>query len=346
MNRRKWLRILTATLYALGAAAQGQPQRSTPATNVSRRDSPPQSFYIAIQAISDASPFWFDYVLDVSTANETAQITLVRVAPVNQCRDRITVSAAQATIPAKTVNRITKKLCSIHRQQVEQAIAEAKPDGNQSVFDSVSYGIVEKCSDRKEILRLPLLETINERKMRRSHPEIANLWGLASRLFDVAFHGNPLAADYREPEVDAQRTAEPLLAKLRSGVFDEGFSQGDESAAQQPWSAVFNRYHGVLATPLAPKGEAQNRDALSLDRYVAANYPQLARQAQIAGDVRLAFHVNPSTGTAGDIRAQDGHPMLHQAAIDAVQQWRFKLPLGDPPPTSTTFRFDLSCPAP
>jgi hypothetical protein len=134
--------------------------------------------HTAIHAVSDASPFWFDYVLDVSTVNDTARITLIRVVPVNLCRDRITVSATETTIPAANVNQLTRSLCSIRRQQVERAIAEAKPDNMQAVFESTSFGIVEKCSHREEIIRLPLPETIDEEKMRRVHPDIANLWHL------------------------------------------------------------------------------------------------------------------------------------------------------------------------
>jgi len=349
MKHRRWLWVLAATLCILGAAANGQSQHSKPendpATHASGNSSP-QSFYIAIHAISDASPFWFDYVFDVSTGNDIARIMLVRVAPVNECRDRITVSATETTLPAENVNRLTKGLCSIHRQQVEHAIAEAKPEVMQSVFESASFGIVERCGDREEVIRLPLPETIDEKEMRRAHPEIANLWNLASILFDVAFHGNPLSSDYREPDVEDQRAAEPFIAKLRSGAFDKGFSKSDASAAQQPWSTVFNYYHGVLAAPPRVKGDAQDKDALGLDHYVAAAYPPLARQTQISGDVRLTFHINPSTGNVDDVSVLEGHPMLRRAALEAVQQWRFKLPLGATPPTTTTIRFDLSCPAP
>jgi TonB family protein len=349
MKHRKWLWILAATLCIVCAAANGRSQHSKqgndPATHTSG-DSSPQSFYIAIQAVSDASPFWFDYVFDVSTGNDTARITLIRVAPVNDCRNRITASATETTIPAESVNRLTKGLCSIHRQQVEHAIAEAKPSSVQSVFDSASFSIVERCGDREEIIRLPLPETIDVKKMRRAHPEIANLWHLASNLFDVAFHGNPLASDYSEPDIESQRAAEPFIAKLRSGAFDKGFSKSDASAAQQPWSTVFNYYYGVLAAPPRVNGDAQDKDALGLDHYVSAVYPPLARLAQISGDVRLTFHVDPSTGIVDDVSVLEGHRMLAPAAVEAVQQWRFKLPLGDPPPTTATIRFDLSCSAP
>lgn len=104
---------------------------------------------------------------------------------------------------------------------------------------------------------------------------------------------------------------------------------------------MFDYYHGVLATQPRVKGDAQNKDALGLDRYVAAVYPALARQAQISGDVRLTFHVNPSRGNVDDVGVLEGHPMLRRAALEAVQQWRFKLPLGDTPPRATTIRFDL-----
>jgi protein TonB len=52
-------------------------------------------------------------------------------------------------------------------------------------------------------------------------------------------------------------------------------------------------------------------------------YPQLARQARISGTVRLAA-VIARDGTIQRLQLVSGPPLLVKAALDAVQQWRYK----------------------
>jgi protein TonB len=52
-------------------------------------------------------------------------------------------------------------------------------------------------------------------------------------------------------------------------------------------------------------------------------YPTLARQAHIQGEVVLRVFISQS-GNIENLRVVSGHPFLTKAAIDAVQQWRFR----------------------
>ena len=52
-------------------------------------------------------------------------------------------------------------------------------------------------------------------------------------------------------------------------------------------------------------------------------YPPLARQARIQGTVVLQAVIGKD-GTIQNLRIVSGHPMLAQAALDAVKQWRYK----------------------
>jgi protein TonB len=61
----------------------------------------------------------------------------------------------------------------------------------------------------------------------------------------------------------------------------------------------------------------------SLIRKVQPAYPPLARNARIQGPVVL-FAVISKAGTIDNLRVVSGHPMLVQAAIDAVKQWRYR----------------------
>lgn len=52
-------------------------------------------------------------------------------------------------------------------------------------------------------------------------------------------------------------------------------------------------------------------------------YPRLARQARIQGAVVLQAVISRE-GTIEKLQVLSGHPMLVQAAVDAVRQWRYR----------------------
>ena len=52
-------------------------------------------------------------------------------------------------------------------------------------------------------------------------------------------------------------------------------------------------------------------------------YPPLARAARIQGSVVLQAVIS-KTGTIENLQVLNGHPMLVRAALDAVQQWRYR----------------------
>ena len=61
----------------------------------------------------------------------------------------------------------------------------------------------------------------------------------------------------------------------------------------------------------------------SLAHQIAPLYPSQARQARIQGTVLLQAVIGKD-GTVQDVHALSGHPMLTQAAVDAVRKWRYK----------------------
>ncbi len=56
---------------------------------------------------------------------------------------------------------------------------------------------------------------------------------------------------------------------------------------------------------------------------VKPQYPSLARQARIQGTVVLQAVIGKD-GTVQNLQVLSGHPMLNQAALEAVKQWRYK----------------------
>ncbi|MGA9039137.1 MAG: energy transducer TonB [Terriglobales bacterium] len=68
---------------------------------------------------------------------------------------------------------------------------------------------------------------------------------------------------------------------------------------------------------------------------VAPVYPEIARRMAIAGKVKLAVVVSPN-GTVRDAKVLGGHPILVNAAMDAVKKWKYE---PGPSETSGTVEF-------
>jgi TonB family protein len=51
-------------------------------------------------------------------------------------------------------------------------------------------------------------------------------------------------------------------------------------------------------------------------------YPQLAKRAHVSGSVTLTVDIDEA-GNVSKVRVAGGHPLLNDAAIDAVKQWKY-----------------------
>jgi protein TonB len=60
-----------------------------------------------------------------------------------------------------------------------------------------------------------------------------------------------------------------------------------------------------------------------LIRRIVPDYPVLARKARVQGEV-LLHAVISKDGSIEGLRLVSGHPLLAKAAVDAVQQWRYR----------------------
>jgi protein TonB len=100
---------------------------------------------------------------------------------------------------------------------------------------------------------------------------------------------------------------------------------------------------GIIGGPAPPKPTAARiRQGGSVQAALLVNkvqpvYPPLARQTRISGTVRLHAIISKS-GTVESLEVLSGHPLLVRAAMDAVQQWKYKPTLlnGEPVEVDTT----------
>ncbi len=69
-------------------------------------------------------------------------------------------------------------------------------------------------------------------------------------------------------------------------------------------------------------------------------YPDFARSARIQGPVVLMMTVD-ERGQPSQVQVLEGHPVFHEAALQAARQWRFEPARLDGQPASATFRLAL-----
>jgi len=69
-------------------------------------------------------------------------------------------------------------------------------------------------------------------------------------------------------------------------------------------------------------------------------YPPLARQTRISGTVRLHAIIGKD-GTVQQLQVESGHPLLVQAALDAVKQWRYQPTLLNGEPVDVDTEIDV-----
>jgi len=102
---------------------------------------------------------------------------------------------------------------------------------------------------------------------------------------------------------------------------------------------------GAAPTLAAPKKVRVSQGVAEglLTHKVVPHYPPVARQAGVQGSVVLQASISKS-GTVQDVQVVSGPPMLAQAAVEAVKQWRYK-PYqlnGQPVEVQTTINVNFS----
>jgi protein TonB len=84
-----------------------------------------------------------------------------------------------------------------------------------------------------------------------------------------------------------------------------------------------------------------NASAANLVRKVAPMYPPLAKQARIQGVVQITVTIGKD-GSVLDAELITGHPLLAQAAKDAVLQWVYKPTLLNGNPIEVVTQVDVN----
>jgi len=110
---------------------------------------------------------------------------------------------------------------------------------------------------------------------------------------------------------------------------DDGRAPCLLNCAGQPPDGIGNGARGAPSTTGVPEGNRTGPIRPGGDikapvrtAYVAPIYPDIARAAGVGGTVVLECTIDPS-GHVVDSRVISGHPLLNDAALNAVRQWRY-----------------------
>lgn len=90
-----------------------------------------------------------------------------------------------------------------------------------------------------------------------------------------------------------------------------------------PALAAAPRKPEVKPVPDAPVRVGGDVQSAKLLKRVVPLYPQMARQARVSGTVHL-LGIIARDGAVQRLQVLSGHPLLRQAALDAVSQWVYR----------------------
>lgn len=312
----------------------------------------PTQFYIVSMVTSDASPFWYHYILQVTAGGHDSIVRYIRIAPMHSmCANAITVKAAAVRLPDVSPADLVahSNPCAIDSAALTRKLQ--RRIHTAAVDDTARFGIVAECGSREAVVRLPFPQQVNLERLRKRNPELARWWDLQHAIRERAFGTAEVFSDVSgEQEDHLQRLGESLLPELLSGRFDNGLDADclpGHACAHPSFRDELREYVG----PVGYKGHAPmlvQADEYHFTRYVPPIYPPLAMQAAIQGKVKLELSVDTKTGDVRHVTVILGHPIFLDAVAKAAEQWQFapdRIPNGGQRiPADLVFEF--RCPQP
>jgi TonB family protein len=94
----------------------------------------------------------------------------------------------------------------------------------------------------------------------------------------------------------------------------------------------------ILLNPTPVSAQQQEELTRKAKNKVQPMYPELAKRMSITGIVKIQVVVAPN-GTIKNTKVVGGHPVLANAAIEALKKWRFE-PASDDTSGVVEFKFE------
>jgi TonB family protein len=302
-----------------------------------------ESLYIVTHVVSDASPFWFEYVLHIKPQGKDVLVREIRIAPLSSaCTNRATVKAADHLVKHAALQRVVGlDLCSLEVGAVSAIVSRAQSKGVVSVDDTASFTIVASCGKTNRVFEIPYPETLNLEELKKMNPQVGSLWDLAHEIQrrsfgeKFSFYDNSASQDKAFQALGAE-----IFPAIKSGIYDPGFP--DRSHLE----FLMDEYSGPVNEVDPWRVEFAGPAPAELSQYQLPMYPAIAKQARIQGEVRLALVLDTHTGLVKDVKVTSGNRLLADHAVAAVRGWHFQNGNPNKDSAEVALRFVLRCPFP
>ena len=163
----------------------------------------------------------------------------------------------------------------------------------------------------------------------------------------IGLQGSDLAqAQQRLQRFQGQPMSKDLLDQIAEAARSGGLSVPYQGTSIQPTPSQGSRVQVTFsATPLRVRVGGGAADNNLIKPAAEAVYPALAKASKVQGDVVLEVNITKD-GKVGNLTVISGHPLLTDAAIEAVRQWEYKPTLlnGTPVDVVTTVTVNFTLP--
>lgn len=238
-------------------------------------------------------------------------------------------------------------LCA--REDAVAKLIRSASKKDQDSWGEESQGIAAVCGTEKRLHELPPVNSLRFSRIQGAAPHTAALWSLAqeihARFVKETGHEVWLSVPWELRPAEEKERAQAAAVEIRNGDFDLAApripeDQRDDDRAKL--SEVMPDSQEATA-PEVNFGDVPDSDipGILLHKEMI-NYPQMAIIAHISGDVEVDVSIDHDSGKVTSVVAKTGHPILQQAATNAIRNWVIGRYSG-PNPLTLVVRFQYNC---
>ena len=133
-----------------------------------------------------------------------------------------------------------------------------------------------------------------------------------------------IGTDGNVKDVKVIRSAHPLLDKVAMDAVKQWkYSPFQVKGGLNALMFTVNVQFDLIPVPAAETGPLVSREAPKVIHRVPPKYPVTALKAHIQGSVLLEV-VSDNDGNVKSVKIINGHPLLRNAAVEAVKQWKYE----------------------
>jgi len=133
----------------------------------------------------------------------------------------------------------------------------------------------------------------------------------------------PAVEEPKKPSLGDVHLATPVInpgTAASSSSADPALEINSSANTSTPVSALGGSHR---AEPVAPAPVGGDVKPAKLVKSVPPVYPELARNQRISGNVQIDALID-ADGNVSSMKVLSGPPLLHQAALDALKQWKYQ----------------------